>query len=85
MQALWWGQVCGSRVCSWSLGASFGLSGLFLQAKPSPPLNVTVTSSGSYNISWSCIYDSVPLLAPLRNWLQFELQYRIPGAPEVRN
>lgn len=55
---------------------------LALNTKPSPPLNVTVTFSGSYNISWSCIYDSVPLFAPLRNWLQFELQYRIPGGPE---
>lgn len=58
--------------------------GSFLLAQsiqPSPPLNVTVTFSGSYNVSWSCTYDSAPRPAPLKDWLQFELLYSTRGVP----
>ncbi|KAK2499104.1 hypothetical protein MC885_015287 [Smutsia gigantea] len=48
--------------------------------KPSPPCNVTVTFSGSYNISWSSNYDSYNFYV-LKGKLQYELQYRKLGDP----
>lgn len=43
--------------------------------KPAPPLNVTVTFSGRYDISWDSAYEE-PSNYVLRGKLQYELQYR---------
>ncbi|XP_055994775.1 interleukin-21 receptor [Sorex fumeus] len=47
--------------------------------QPPAPVNVSVAFSGSYNVSWSCTYDSAPGPTPLRDRLQFELLYCIQG------
>ncbi|XP_004450519.2 interleukin-21 receptor [Dasypus novemcinctus] len=60
-------QECGSFVLAESI-------------KPSPPFNVTVTFSGSYNVSWSSDYDD-PTFYALKGKLQYELQYRNRADP----
>lgn len=54
-------QECGSFVLAESI-------------KPAPPLNVTVTFSGRYDISWDSIYEESSNYV-LRGKLQYELQY----------
>lgn len=49
---------------------------VFLQVKPAPPFNVTVTFSGRYDISWRSDYYEEPAFYVLRGKLQYELQYR---------
>lgn len=53
---------------------------VFLQVKPAPPFNVTVTFSGRYHISWHSDYEE-PSSYTLRGKLQYELQYRDLGDP----
>lgn len=53
---------------------------VFLQVKPAPPFNVTVTFSGRYDISWRSDYEE-PASYVLRGKLQYELQYRNLGDP----
>lgn len=53
---------------------------VFLQVKPAPPFNVTMTFSGRYVISWHTNYED-PTFYVLMGKLQYELQFWNLGDP----